>query len=164
LLSSADSVGFNHFLSVYLLAKTVGLISHVPGGLGVFESVVRLLLPVDSSSAGVFGALLAYRVLYYLLPLVLAVAWLLPGCCCTKPAGIPTACLATAPGRCWMPVLLPQVLALMALLGLSPGWLSATLTAWRLASALESGYIPATTFANPVAGFHRHYRACLSAA
>jgi len=60
------------FLGVYLLAQVAGLISQVPGGLGVFESVVVLLLPPSVPAPQVIGALLVYRAVYYLFPLFLA--------------------------------------------------------------------------------------------
>ena len=41
------------------------LISHVPGGLGVIKTVVLYLLP----NSNVIGALIAFRVIYFLIPL-----------------------------------------------------------------------------------------------
>ncbi len=43
------------------------LVTHVPGGIGVFEAVVLATVPGDRP--GLFAALLLYRVIYYLLPL-----------------------------------------------------------------------------------------------
>ncbi|MFA5514979.1 MAG: phosphatidylglycerol lysyltransferase domain-containing protein [Desulfuromonadales bacterium] len=60
------------YLQVYLLAQLVAMFSHVPGGLGVFESVFLLLVPGVSAPA-LFGSLLIYRAIYYLLPLVLGI-------------------------------------------------------------------------------------------
>jgi uncharacterized membrane protein YbhN (UPF0104 family) len=48
------------------------MISQVPGGLGVFETVVLMLLPATIPAPTALGALLAYRAIYYLLPLLLA--------------------------------------------------------------------------------------------
>ncbi|MFO1351066.1 MAG: lysylphosphatidylglycerol synthase domain-containing protein [Gammaproteobacteria bacterium] len=59
-------------ISVYMVAQTAGLISHVPGGLGVFDSLVLLLLPASITGPEALAALLAYRMIYYLLPLALA--------------------------------------------------------------------------------------------
>jgi uncharacterized membrane protein YbhN (UPF0104 family) len=39
-LPHASAVGYPHVLAVYVLAFVAGLISHVPGGLGVFDAVV----------------------------------------------------------------------------------------------------------------------------
>ena len=65
-------MGFGHFLEIYLLAQLAGLISQVPGGLGVFESVMLLMAPEAMSAPQLLGALVVYRGVYYLLPLVLA--------------------------------------------------------------------------------------------
>lgn len=74
-LPSALAVSFATSLRVYLVAQTVGTLSHVPGGAGVFELLVlALLAPVVAPSlrAGVVAALVMFRALYYLLPLVAA--------------------------------------------------------------------------------------------
>ncbi|MBD3884467.1 UPF0104 family protein [Phormidium tenue FACHB-886] len=63
------SFSYATFFGVYLLAQLAGLVSNVPGGLGVFETVILLLLRSPTPSTAVFSALLAYRVIYYLLPL-----------------------------------------------------------------------------------------------
>lgn len=72
LLPINTGLTYPSFLSVYLLAMTAGVVSNVPGGLGVFESVVLLLLSPQIPSAQVLSSLLAYRVVYYLLPLGVA--------------------------------------------------------------------------------------------
>lgn len=66
------ALSFAAFFGVYLLAQIAGLVSHVPGGLGVFETVLLLLLSPSLASADLFGALLAYRAIYYFLPLSIA--------------------------------------------------------------------------------------------
>lgn len=60
----------------YAVAIVVALISHVPGGLGVFEAVIIASLP--QNNATILAALLAYRIIYYVAPLVVAavlMAW-----------------------------------------------------------------------------------------
>jgi uncharacterized membrane protein YbhN (UPF0104 family) len=74
-LPGAANVGYATSLRVYLVAQTVGTLSHVPGGAGVFELLVlALLAPVVPASlrAGVIASLVLFRVLYYLLPLIAA--------------------------------------------------------------------------------------------
>ncbi|GIX00970.1 MAG: hypothetical protein KatS3mg111_4302 [Pirellulaceae bacterium] len=71
LLPSDVSISFLSFTAIFLLAIIVALISHVPGGLGVLELVLITMLP--HSTHGLVATLLAYRVIYYLFPLVLAV-------------------------------------------------------------------------------------------
>jgi phosphatidylglycerol lysyltransferase len=56
-----------YFLGAFLAAQLVALISHVPGGLGVFESLMILLLQMPAAS--VLPALALFRVIYYLVPL-----------------------------------------------------------------------------------------------
>jgi phosphatidylglycerol lysyltransferase len=63
------------FLAVaaaFLVSQLLGLASSVPGGLGVFESSIVLLLKGNVSSSVLLSALVVYRVVYYLLPLVAA--------------------------------------------------------------------------------------------
>ena len=76
LLPNAPALSFPGFLGIYLLAQTGGLISQVPGGLGVFEAIVVLLLSPTLPASEVLGALLAYRFIYYLIPLFLAALFL----------------------------------------------------------------------------------------
>jgi uncharacterized membrane protein YbhN (UPF0104 family) len=61
-------------LRVYLVAQTVGSLSHVPGGAGVFELLVLALLAPAATRerAAIVASLVMFRVLYYLLPLVAA--------------------------------------------------------------------------------------------
>ncbi|NTV52905.1 MAG: UPF0104 family protein [Candidatus Firestonebacteria bacterium] len=70
--------GFTYFafLGIFLLGQVAGFASQVPGGLGVFESVILLLLEPYYPPSVVMGMLLAYRGIYYILPLVSAVIWL----------------------------------------------------------------------------------------
>lgn len=73
LLPSSAEVGYPQFLSIYVLAVLATVITHVPGGLGVFELTVIVLLPAGHPKL-VLGALLVYRIVYYLLPLLIAAA------------------------------------------------------------------------------------------
>lgn len=76
LLPAPDPAAYPAFFLGYAFAIIAALISHVPGGLGVFEAVVIAMVPGDK--AQLLAALLAYRVIYYLLPLLLAallLAW-----------------------------------------------------------------------------------------
>lgn len=75
LLPNSVPIGFPAFLGIYVLALQAGVISNVPGGIGVFEAVLTLLLP-GSPSAAVLGAVLLYRFIYYLVPFVIALCLL----------------------------------------------------------------------------------------
>ncbi len=75
LMPDALNSGFGHFLAIFVIAQMVGLISHVPGGLGVFEAVMLAGFGATGNqalAAPVLGALAAFRVIYYLLPLCAA--------------------------------------------------------------------------------------------
>jgi uncharacterized membrane protein YbhN (UPF0104 family) len=56
------------FLGGYLVSVVAGLISGVPGGVGVFEGIMLVLLP-EVDRASLTAALLGYRLFYYLTPL-----------------------------------------------------------------------------------------------
>lgn len=64
-------------LSAFLAAHALGLISNVPGGLGVFEATLVLLLGPYVPAEQLVAALLLYRLLYNLVPLILALVLLL---------------------------------------------------------------------------------------
>jgi uncharacterized membrane protein YbhN (UPF0104 family) len=59
-------------LAVLLVAAVAGVIAHVPAGLGVLEGVFLALLSHRVPQGELLAALLAYRALYYLAPLALA--------------------------------------------------------------------------------------------
>jgi phosphatidylglycerol lysyltransferase len=63
------------FLVAYVVAMVVALITHAPGGLGVFEAVILVTLP-EVDKAALVSALILYRVIYYWLPFLLAAALL----------------------------------------------------------------------------------------
>ncbi len=71
LLPQGTPIGFLHFLSLFLLAQWAGVMSFVPGGLGVFESAMLLLMSGQVPAHDLIGSLLLMRVLFYLLPLLL---------------------------------------------------------------------------------------------
>lgn len=63
-------IPFDVFIGVFLIAQVLGVFSQVPGGLGVFEGLFMFIIPGEHNQAMLFGALIAYRIIYYLLPLV----------------------------------------------------------------------------------------------
>lgn len=62
---------FPTFFLAYTLAIIIALFSHVPGGVGVFEAMMIVALP-DVDTPSLLAALIAYRFIYYLLPLLVA--------------------------------------------------------------------------------------------
>lgn len=59
-------------LGTLLVAAVAGVLTHIPAGLGVLEAVFIALLGTQVPRPELLGALLTYRALYYLLPLLLA--------------------------------------------------------------------------------------------
>lgn len=112
LLPSGYGLAFLPVLGVFLLAQFAGILSHVPAGLGVFEAVVVLLLGPHLPAASIVGALVAYRVFYYLLPLMVALAFLIAFEVQRRRDRV--AEVATLAGGIvgrWLPALLPQILS-----------------------------------------------------
>lgn len=69
------NAGFGHFLAIFVIAQIAGLISHVPGGLGVFEAVMLAGFGATGNqalAAPILGSLAAFRIVYYLMPLCAA--------------------------------------------------------------------------------------------
>jgi glycosyltransferase 2 family protein len=66
-LTAVTEVAYLGVASIYVIANTTSLISHVPGGLGVIESVVMYFLP----QADLIGPLVVFRFVYFLVPLAL---------------------------------------------------------------------------------------------
>jgi uncharacterized membrane protein YbhN (UPF0104 family) len=71
LLPDSIALPYFTFLSVYLASIVVGVLSHVPAGLGVLESMLLLLLP-DIPPEQLLAAVLMYRVLYEVVPVCFA--------------------------------------------------------------------------------------------
>ena len=63
-------IPFTTFIGLFVIAQSTGVFSQVPGGIGVFESIFLVALPDSIDKANIFGALLAYRIIYYVLPLI----------------------------------------------------------------------------------------------
>ncbi|MDV7213956.1 bifunctional lysylphosphatidylglycerol flippase/synthetase MprF, partial [Azotobacter beijerinckii] len=68
---------FGSFLLVYLVALAAGVLSHVPGGVGVFEAILLAAFGHSLGTAPLAAALLLYRLIYMVLPLLLACLLLL---------------------------------------------------------------------------------------
>jgi uncharacterized membrane protein YbhN (UPF0104 family) len=75
LLPPGHGIGYETFLAVYVFAVMLGIASHSPGGLGVFEATILLAL-ASMPREPMLGALLLFRLCYYLAPFVLALALL----------------------------------------------------------------------------------------
>jgi phosphatidylglycerol lysyltransferase len=67
---AGTGISYPAFIGLYVVATTAGTLSHVPGGLGVFEGALTFLVP--GPAPDILAALLVFRVFYNLVPLVLA--------------------------------------------------------------------------------------------
>ncbi|MGO9007840.1 MAG: lysylphosphatidylglycerol synthase domain-containing protein [Beijerinckiaceae bacterium] len=75
LLPPNQALDFFTFAAVYVFACVLGIASNAPGGLGVFEAAMLKAVPVPSQEA-LLASLLLFRVIYYLVPFILALALL----------------------------------------------------------------------------------------
>lgn len=76
LLPAAAPISFLGFLGLFLAAQVVGLASQLPGGLGVFDSIVFTAVTPAIAPAAAASSLVAFRVVYYLAPFLAAFAML----------------------------------------------------------------------------------------
>jgi len=67
------AIGWPVFLAVYAIAIGLGVLSHVPAGLGVFETVIIASLGSAVNIDAVLGSLVLYRLIYHVLPLLIAI-------------------------------------------------------------------------------------------
>jgi uncharacterized membrane protein YbhN (UPF0104 family) len=74
LLGSALDMSFVQFVALFSTAKTIGIVSNVPGGLGVFEAVIASTMG-SVSAVDLAVALIAYRCIFYLAPFLVAAAF-----------------------------------------------------------------------------------------
>ncbi|MGK7865665.1 lysylphosphatidylglycerol synthase domain-containing protein [Falsiroseomonas sp. E2-1-a20] len=72
LLPPAEGLTFLRFLGIYVAAYTAGIAASLPGGIGVFDGAILIGLQPWLSPAQVVGALLLFRLYYYIVPLFLA--------------------------------------------------------------------------------------------
>jgi len=71
---SGATISWMQFLPGFVLASTLGILSLIPGGLGVFDTaLVVLLAPVVAEPETLVSGVLVYRLCYYLVPWLIAV-------------------------------------------------------------------------------------------
>lgn len=67
-----ESPNFMTFIMIYIVALVAGVLSHVPGGVGVFEAIMLAALSSTIGAASLTIALVTYRIIYILIPLIIA--------------------------------------------------------------------------------------------
>ncbi|QBR72955.1 lysylphosphatidylglycerol synthetase family protein [Beijerinckiaceae bacterium] len=75
LLPTHTELDFFSFAATYVFACILGVASNAPGGIGVFEAAMLKAMPVNSEGA-LLASLLLFRVIYYLVPFLFALAFL----------------------------------------------------------------------------------------
>lgn len=161
LLPPTPGLGFVSFAGAFVIAQCVGLLSHVPGGVGVFDALMVVLLRPVLDAEPVLAALVVYRGVYYLLPFGLAVAAL--GAAEARlqrerlgRLGATAGAVGTFAVR-WVPAVLPTALAnAVFLAGTVLLWSGATPSVphrvLALSGVLPLGVIELSHFAGSVAG------------
>lgn len=73
LIYPSTNMHFMWFFTLYIVAQLTGLFSQVPGGIGIFEGTFLYLVGDNYDHQIILMALLTYRLVYFLLPLLTAV-------------------------------------------------------------------------------------------
>ncbi len=113
LLPAGGHVSFWALVAVFVLAQVAGVVSHVPGGLGVFESLVVLAFRGQFAAPELVGSLVMYRVVYYLGPFLLATALFVAYEARQRREAVSR--MAQTLGR-WIPAVTPRALAAVTFL------------------------------------------------
>jgi len=72
LLPHAPGLTWLIFLGVYVASYTAGLAANLPGGIGVFDTAILFGLEPYLNAPHIVGAILVFRLYYYVIPLFLA--------------------------------------------------------------------------------------------
>lgn len=72
LLPPTPGLTWFNFLGVYVASYTAGLAANLPGGIGVFDTAMLLGLSPWLEPPPILGAIVLFRLLYYIIPLFLA--------------------------------------------------------------------------------------------
>lgn len=75
LLPEPRHIDFLTFAAIYVFGCVLGIASHAPGGIGVFEATMLKFVPAPSQES-LLASLLLFRIIYYLVPFMLALALL----------------------------------------------------------------------------------------
>lgn len=72
-----NGLSFENFFPIFLVAQIGAVTSHVPAGIGVFDSIIIYYLKNIFNVNTLFLSLLLYRVIYFILPMIIALLMLL---------------------------------------------------------------------------------------
>lgn len=158
LLPDGHGLSFATFVGAFVLAQSAGLISHVPGGIGVFETLIVLQVGGVIPTESLLGSLLAYRVVFYLVPFAVAVLLLVVHEVRRQRTRLGKAATAVSEQHDrWAEPLLPSAIGWMTVLGgalllLSRATPSAHGRVALLAGIFPLGVIELSHFAGSIAG------------
>lgn len=158
LLPNAAGLSFLPYLGIFVLAQFAGVLSNVPGGLGVFDTLIILLLGPHVAADEALAALLAYRVVYYLMPFGVALLLLAAHELFYHGSRLVAAATSTTEFIArWGPTVLPTVLSATTFLaGVLLLFSGATPSVHRRVAALDRviplGFIELSHFAASMAG------------
>jgi len=141
-------VDFPAFVGAYAVATAFGVLSHIPGGIGVFEALMLVGLHRQIPGETLAGALVLYRGVYYVAPLMLALALL---ACSELRRGVAAPVLRAA--TTVAPLLLAAYTLFIAVMLLVSGVLPATdEAADLLALSVPLPLVEASHFLGSIAG------------
>ncbi|MCX5882859.1 MAG: hypothetical protein NTU74_13970, partial [Deltaproteobacteria bacterium] len=142
-LSGRVDISFTAFLLVFVLAQVAGVISQIPGGIGVFESAFLWLMSAVQSThhhhLSLIGALFLYRTIYYFLPLMLAGGGLLSYEAFARRKGLAEGTRAL---RRLLAVIIPQIYSVLLLFSGGALLVSGALPAKQSAMDWMRDFIP----------------------
>jgi len=67
-----DGTSYPAVLGILLISSIAGIITHIPAGLGVLETIFITMLQGQLTKSSILAALIAYRILYFIIPLAIA--------------------------------------------------------------------------------------------
>lgn len=74
LLPSDSTASYWFVLAVFVSANLIGVLAHIPGGLGIFETIATVMLSPFMLPGHILGALVLFRVIYYLVPFLISLS------------------------------------------------------------------------------------------
>jgi phosphatidylglycerol lysyltransferase len=113
LMPSQVRVAMLAFGAAYVLAQIVAVMSRVPGGLAVFEAVFLILISKQQPAPAIIAALIAFRIIYYIIPFFVATAMTLAYEAAQRREGIRQFMRVAG---VWLPAVIPHALAIATFL------------------------------------------------
>lgn len=157
LLPPSNDLHYSHVLFAFFLGQLAGILSHVPGGLGVFEGSIVLGLKNSYPASTLLGSLIVFRVLYYLIPFLLGALSFAVYEIKQKGAKAILKSEQSSIIQSWLSASVPPVLALSTFIGGALLLFSGATPAWedhisKIADFMPLVFIEASHFVNSIVG------------